>query len=99
MAGDDVSIRVQILGGLWETFGADRMAGIQPDYNSLDMSSNSWGSDKASFNLYRDTRAVWPDLAAYTPIKIEVGGMLVWSGRMVDTPTDDTARVTQQRAL
>lgn len=89
MQTDDVVIRVQPLGETWETLGVDRMAGVYAESDSLTLSANSWGSDKASFDLHRDPVSAWPDLTAWTPIEIEIGGVLVWSGRISETPTTE----------
>lgn len=85
----DAAIRLQALDGTWETCGVDRLRGIVPE--GLQCSSNEWGSDKASFTLKRDPGGQYPDLTAYTPVDIEIGGQLVWSGRISETPTRDTA--------
>lgn len=83
----DAVIRVAALDGTWETVGADRLAGIAPENVSL--TANPWGSDKASFDLRRDPGGVYPDLSAFTPVDIEVGGTKVWSGRVSSTPSRD----------
>lgn len=89
MAQDDLAIRVQPLGTQWETLGVDRMVGVYPDPDTIELTSNSWGNDKASFNLKRDPGVPWPDLAAWTPVEVEIGGLPVWSGRVVETPTTE----------
>jgi hypothetical protein len=85
----DVTIRAQALSGTWETIGATgvRDIGVWPENVSLE--SDLWGSSTASFDLKRDPRMTWPDIGAWTPIDIEVGGILVWSGRVSETPTVD----------
>lgn len=83
----DAVIRVAALDGTWETVGADRLAGISPQ--NIQCSANPWGSDKASFDLRRDPGGVYPDLSAFTPVDIEVGGVKVWSGRVSSTPSRD----------
>lgn len=85
----DVTIRVQPLTGTWETIGTDRATGIWPE--NVTLSSDQWGSSQASFDLRRDPGSGWPDLEAFTPIEIEVGGLLAWSGRVKETPTRDGA--------
>jgi alpha-tubulin suppressor-like RCC1 family protein len=80
----DVTVRLQALGGTWETCGADRAVKVMPE--TVTVSSNEWGPDKASFNLHRSPIAIWPDIGAYSPVEIEVGGVIVWEGRTDDTP-------------
>jgi hypothetical protein len=36
---------------------------------------------------------MWPDIGAFTPVTIEVGGVLVWSGRVAETPVSQSSRV------
>ena len=80
----DATIRLQALDGTWETCGADRAIGVDPE--SLTYSHNEWGPDKANFNLHRSPIAIWPDIGAFTPVEIEVGGVIVWEGRTNETP-------------
>ncbi len=91
MQSKTVVIRVQTLSGAWETLGADRARGVWPE--NVVLSSNAWGPDKASFSLHRDPGMMWPDLGAFTPVKVEVGGLLRWSGRISETPTSQSSRV------
>jgi 6-phosphogluconolactonase (cycloisomerase 2 family) len=80
----DVTVRLQALDGTWETCGADRAVKVLPE--TLSMSANEWGPDKASFDLRRSPFALWPDIGAFSPVEIEVGGVLVWEGRTGETP-------------
>lgn len=80
-------LRLQALDGTWETCGQDRYRGVTPE--NLQLSSNLWGPDTCSFVLRRDPGAVHPDLSAYTPCEVEIGGHLVWSGRVWETPSRD----------
>lgn len=84
----DVVVRVQALDGTWETCGADRARGIFPE--NVQLTSDQWGSKTASFQLRRDPKAVWPDIGAFAPVEVEVGGRLVWSGRVNETPVRDS---------
>ena len=84
-AGPETVVRLQALDGTWETCGVDRAKGIFPENVSL--TSDSWGPKTATFDLKRDGTAIWPDVLAFTPVKIEVDGQLVWSGRVSDTPS------------
>lgn len=83
----DAVIRVQALDGTWETVGVDRLAGIVPE--NITCTANEWGPEKASFDLRRDPGGIYPDLTAFTPVDIEVGGTKVWAGRVSSTPSRD----------
>lgn len=98
MAQDDVTIRVQALDGHWEMLGVERSTGVWPEDDSLDISSNPWGPDKASFTLKRDPGMIWPDLSTWTPVEIEIGGEPVWDGRILETPGNeaDTREINVQ---
>jgi hypothetical protein len=80
----DVTVRLQALDGTWETCGSDRAISVLPE--TLTYSHNEWGPDKASFDLHRSPIAIWPDLGAFSPVEIEVGGVIVWEGRTGETP-------------
>lgn len=88
MAGDvAASIRVQALDGTWEAIGVDRLSDIE--FSDLTMSANGYGPDKASFSLKRQPGNAWPDVSAFTPVEIEVGGVQVWSGRVIEAPSKE----------
>jgi hypothetical protein len=84
----DAVVRLQPIAGRWETCGVDRLRGVSAEGIRLD--SNNWGPDTASFTLKRDPGALWPDLLAFTPVEIEIGGVLVWDGFISQTPTTDS---------
>lgn len=88
-AGPEVVVRLQALDGTWETCGVDRAAGIFPE--NVTLSADQWGPKTASFDLRRDPSLPWPDVLAFTPVKIEVDGQLVWSGRVSETPSREGA--------
>ncbi len=83
----DATVRLQALDGVWETCGVDRLAGIVPE--NISCTANEWGSEKASFDLRRDPGGIYPDLTAFTPVDIEVGGTKVLAGRVSSTPSRD----------
>jgi hypothetical protein len=92
MAGaKDVTVRALTLDGQWAMIGSDRVRGVWPENVSLE--SDLWGSSRASFNLRRDAAAFFPDIGAFTPIEVEVGSKLVWSGRVQQTPSQVAQRV------
>lgn len=79
------AIRVKPPGESWEALGVDRWRGVHP--SPPVMSANAMGPDTCGFVLRRDPRLKHPDLAAWTPCEIEVGGRIVWGGRVRETPT------------
>src|SRR3954454_15983480 len=87
MPGGAVAVRVQSLNGTWETLGADRARGVWPE--SVQPQADEHGATTCSLDLRRDNRYPWPDLSAYTPIEVEIDGVLVWDGRIKETPTRD----------
>ncbi len=96
MAGDagQCTVRVETLDGGWETLGADRLRGIVPE--GIVCTSNRWGPDSCSFTLGRDPAAAGADLSTWTPVEIEVAGVVVWDGRIKATPTADSVNVQGQ---
>ncbi len=80
----DICIRVEVLDGTWETYGADRDVEVLPE--TLVCSSNEWGPEKASFVLRRNPWAQWPDWTPFSPVEIEEGGVVIWEGRTIGTP-------------
>jgi hypothetical protein len=88
MQTTDAVVRLQNLSGTWETCGVDRLRGIRPE--GLQLDADSWGPASASFTLRRDPGSIWPDLLAFTPVEIEIGGVLVWSGFIKQTPSNET---------
>jgi hypothetical protein len=87
----DVVIRAQALDGVWDVLGAGAARGVFPEDVVLEV--DPWGPSKASFNLRRNPARPWPDLGAFTPVEIEVGGMTVWDGRVLDTPSRVAERI------
>jgi hypothetical protein len=82
------TIRVQALGGTWETLGADRYRSVVPE--GLVCSANRWGPDTCGFTLRRDVSPLGPDLSTWTPVEIEIAGVVVWDGRIRATPTSES---------
>lgn len=99
MANDphELTIRVQSLNGVWETLGSDRYSNAVPE--NVTYSFNTWGPDTCSFTLKRSPTGNYPDLTTWTPIEVEVAGVLVWDGRLKETPTaEGTAPVISVQA-
>ena len=78
-------VRLQTLDGTWETVGVNRLAGIFPE--AVNPTSNTNGSDTVRFRLKRDESAIHPDLSAFTPCEILEDGIVIWSGRVWETPS------------
>lgn len=85
----DLEIKVQALDGTWETLGVDRYPGIVPE--AFTATANERGPDTCAFVLRRPTDQEHPDLSAFTPCEVYVGGALVWEGRIRETPTQEGA--------
>lgn len=83
----DAVVRLQTLSGRWETCGSERLKGVVPE--DIQLQANAYGPDTASFTLRRDPAAIWPDLQAFTPVEIEIGGVVVWDGFINQTPTTE----------
>lgn len=83
----EITVRVQALGGAWETLGTRRYREVVPE--NVTFSFNAWGPDTCSFVLRRNAGSIHPDLSTWTPIEVEVAGVLVWDGRIKETPTAD----------
>jgi hypothetical protein len=90
VSGDphQLSVRVQALDGGWETLGADRYRGVGPE--GLQCSANRWGPDTCTFTLRRAATVLGPDISTWTPVEIEVAGVVVWDGRIRATPTSES---------
>lgn len=87
----DATIRVQPPDGPWETLGSSRLHGVYPE--GIQASANVWGSDALSFIVRREPGAVWPDLLPFSKVELEVGGVVVWGGRIHDNGLYDAERL------
>lgn len=85
----ELTVRLKNVDGTWETCGADRLRGVIPE--NLQATADRWGSTTVSFILRRRPGSIHPDLAAFTPCEVEIGGILCWSGRVKETPERDSA--------
>jgi hypothetical protein len=81
------TLRLQSLDGGWETLGVDRLRGIVAE--GIEASSNPWGPDQMSFQVKASSGAMRPDLNPYTPIELEVDGLLCWAGRIREKPSTE----------
>lgn len=85
----DATIRLRTNDGVWESCGVDRSRGIS--HENLQLEWDEWGPSSATFDLRRSPRSVWPDIAAYSDVEIEISGVQVWKGRVKATPSRDSA--------
>lgn len=85
MSVKDAVIRVRTPDTGWETIGVDRLRGIS--HENLDQEWDRGGSLQATFDLKREPRTPWPDVAAFSDIEMEVGGVQNWKGRVRKTPS------------
>jgi hypothetical protein len=84
------TIRLLPRDGAWVTLGARSLRGIVPE--GIEATANPWGPDQLSFQIKAlDPRAQRPDLLPYTPIELEIDGLLVWAGRIRERPADERA--------
>jgi hypothetical protein len=81
------TIRILPLGGYWETFGADRLRGISAE--GITAACDSWGPSSLDFQVKAEAGARRPDLLPYTPVELEVDGILCWAGFVFTRPSDD----------
>jgi hypothetical protein len=79
------TVRLEALDGGWETCGQDRFPGVVPE--TVSVASNPAGHDTCSFQLKRDPDLIHPDLTAFTPCEIEEEGVLIFEGRVQETPS------------
>mgnify|MGYP000850313550 FL=1 len=84
------TISVQDLSGAWAQIGTGQLRGIQP--SDVELTSDTWGAKDATFTLTRELFVPWPDIQAFAPVEIAVGGVVVWRGRIVDAPTNSLSR-------
>lgn len=91
MQAQDYVIRVRRLDGQWEHLGVGQDADVDPE--SLDLSANARGPDQGSFTLKRRPEQPRLDLAHDSPVEVEVGGLLVWDGRIVEAPAGEAINV------
>lgn len=83
-----VSVFIKAPDSPWQSLGRDVARGVVPE--GITLSTNEGGPDTASFSLRRKASAQWPDLLAFNQLKIEVGGLPVWGGRIWEAPLSDT---------
>jgi hypothetical protein len=79
------SIRVQPLDSVWATLGAERFQGIVPE--GIEASANPWGPDQLNFRLKIEPGVSRPELLPFTPVELELDGVLCWAGRVSERPS------------
>jgi hypothetical protein len=81
-------IRCDPIDGAWQTLGSGRYRGVVPE--GIEATTNVWGPDQLSFNIKTvEAAALRPDLLPYTPVELEIDGILVWAGRVRQRPSTD----------
>lgn len=73
------------IGGVWQTVGRGALRGITPTVTSVQ--ADTGGSSRLEMTLRRDPAFPWPDISAFSDVDYLRDGMLVWSGRVRETPT------------
>lgn len=87
------TVRVQALGGKWETLGADRFRGISAE--NLILSADEWGPAQCTFAIKAEPGAQRPDLLPYAPVEVEIDGILCWTGRVAARPVAEREHQVQ----
>lgn len=87
MQTDDVAVRVKPRGQPWQPLDADPQSPV--------LTANRWGPNEARLEVRRDPKVPWADLGAFTPIEVDIGGVTVWAGRIMNTPAQDGDRTIQ----
>jgi len=83
---DEANINVKPLGQGWERLGSERLRGLVPE--GIEASCNDWGPDTLSFTLKAEAGGRRPDLLPYTPVELEIGGVICWAGFIWTRPSD-----------
>ncbi len=81
----DVLIRFHPAAGSWEGLGIDRFKGVTAE--GIEATANAWGPDRLGFALKAQAGAERPDLAPFTPVELEIGGLRCWTGRTIEKPS------------
>lgn len=89
MAASDILVRVQELGGSWVPIGTEKSRGIWIDPANFSADADTWGSRQMQAQLRLDPRALQPQLSAFSPTELEIGGIPCWSGRGKESPSQD----------
>jgi hypothetical protein len=85
MSSPELSIILRSPDSGWGgALGTGDWRGVVPQ--GLTITANESGPDVASFTLRRRADAVFPDLLAFSQADVIVGGVLVWGGRVWETP-------------
>jgi hypothetical protein len=85
-------VRIQQRGGEWQTIGVAVRPGVFP--GAIRPAADQNGPSTMSFTLAREADRLWPDLAAFAAVEYEINGVIVWDGRIKETPTNITSGVT-----
>lgn len=78
------SIRVKATDGVWHHIGTEEARGRWAE--GLTMETDSHGPLSCGFTLHRKPGLPWPELSAFAPLDVEIDGVTVWCGRVMETP-------------
>lgn len=78
----------------WETVGTTEGRGVWAE--NVVTTADEAGPVSCSFTLRRDPRVPWGDLLAATQVQVEVGNVIVWGGRIGQTPGQDPDTISVQ---
>lgn len=81
----DATVYVQSLASNWQPLGATTGGVLVPESLVFEHVERG-GASTASFVVKRETSIPWDDLAPFTPVMIEIGGVSCWRGRIMRTP-------------
>lgn len=80
-----VSILLRRPGSPPQTLGATTESGVWPE--EVQTQHGPGGAEQARFILRRNPGIDWPDLLPFTPVVIYDDGVVSWTGRIQETPT------------
>lgn len=70
--------------GTRTVLGRDYAAGITAE--NMTLTADTWGPSTCGFTIRRDPLTPWGDLLAANQVEVEVDGVVVWGGRINQTP-------------
>lgn len=88
MTTQDMSVSVQPRNSGYKKLGTGDRVGIVPESISYDAELVEKGCLEASWKMYMNPGFDHKDLEHYTPVVIDYKGEPVWSGRIIEAPTE-----------
>lgn len=77
-------VRVRGADLVWSMLGTEQGRGRWVE--NLQLTSDQHGPLRCTFTLHRDPHLPWPELVAFAPVDVEVDGVVVWTGRIAQSP-------------